>query len=86
MAVIMIFEFKNYCNFTSCFIFSNSQFSRNSELDGTLEKTELTLFDFKTGKFAGDQPLVFSGKLTTADGTRIGNSEIIIKSDHFLYF
>jgi len=47
-----------------------------------LEKTNLTLFDFKTSMFDGGQPVVFSGKLTTDDGTRISNSEIIIKSDH----
>lgn len=47
-----------------------------------LEKTSLTIFDFKTSRFDGGQPIVFSGKLITDDGTRIPNSEIIIKSDH----
>lgn len=47
-----------------------------------LEKTNLALFDFKTSRFDGGQPIVFSGKLTTEDGTRISNSAILIKSDH----
>ena len=47
-----------------------------------LEKTSLIIFDFKTIRFDGGQPIVFSGKLTEEDGTRIPNSEILIKSDN----
>lgn len=47
-----------------------------------LEKTSLSFFDFKTSRFDGGQPIVFSGKLLKEDGTRISNSEILVKSDN----
>ena len=56
--------------------------SLNATSDGAAEKTVVRIFDYRTAYFDGSQPIVFSGKLATPDGTRIGNSEILIKGDH----
>ncbi len=47
----------------------------------SIEKTVLKLHDFSDTKFNGGQPIVFVGKLETADGNPIPNVEIVIKSD-----
>lgn len=45
------------------------------------EKTTLKLHDFSDTRFNGGQPIVFVGKLETANGKPIANAEIIIKSN-----
>ncbi len=60
------------------FIFSINNVSGNE----TSQKTQLVLHDFGLGSNwnAGD-PIVFRGKLTINSGERIGNADILIKSD-----
>lgn len=60
------------------FIFSINDVSGNENS----QKTKLVLHDFGLGSNwnAGD-PIVFRGKLTTNSGERIGNADILIKSD-----
>ena len=56
-----------------------------SEIDSKtktgLEKTNLSITKFRSSFFNGNQPIVFSGKLTASTGEPISNAEIIIKHD-----
>jgi len=70
-------ELVNAINYLIPYLPEHSFQIKSSEL----EKTVLAFLKFETSSFDGGQPIVFSGKLTTEDGTRIPDSEILIKSD-----
>jgi len=60
------------------FIFSINDVFGNENL----QKTKLVLHDFGLGSnWNAGEPIVFRGKLTTNSGERIGNADILIKSD-----
>ncbi len=44
-------------------------------------ETNVKLYQIKSPRFNGGQPIVFDGKLTTVDGKIIPNAEIVITSD-----
>ena len=60
------------------FIFSINDVSGNENS----QKTKLVLHDFGLGSnWNAGEPIVFRGKLTINSGERIGNADILIKSD-----
>ena len=46
-----------------------------------LEETNLIIINFRNSMFNGNQPIVFSGKLTTSFGKSIPHAEILIKTE-----